>query len=106
MFLWSARTLANALREHLPNTAPLLEEIASTFGTRKFSAVFRRLYPKCENISIDYAVLEPRSAKGEQNSNLFCLPADFGWNDLGSWTALARAPRGKTPAREWQRGFR
>ena len=88
MFIWSARTLTNALREHLPKTAPLLEEIAQTFGTRKFSATFRRLYPRCENISIDYAVLEPRSAKGEQNSNIFCLLADFGWNDLGSWTAL------------------
>ena len=88
MFLWSARTLADALREHLPKTAPLLEEIASAFGTAKFAATFRRLYPKCENISVDYAVLEPRSAKGEQESNIFCLPADFGWNDLGSWTAL------------------
>ena len=87
MFLWSARTLADALREHLPKTAPLLEEIAAAFGTRKFSAAFRRLYPKCENISVDYAVLEPRSAKGEAG-NIFCLPADFGWNDLGSWTAL------------------
>jgi mannose-1-phosphate guanylyltransferase len=88
MFLWSARTLANALREHLPRTAPLLEEIAATFGTRKFAATFRKLYPKCENISIDYAVLEPRSAKGESAGDIFCLPADFGWNDLGSWTAL------------------
>jgi mannose-1-phosphate guanylyltransferase len=88
MFLWSARTLANALREHLPKTAPLLEEIAATFGTRKFQSTFRKLYPKCENISIDYAVLEPRSAKGDSASNIFCLPADFGWNDLGSWTAL------------------
>ena len=88
MFLWAARTLANALHEHLPKTASLLEEIAATFGTRRFAATFRKLYSKCENISIDYAVLEPRSAKGEQASNLFCLPADFGWNDLGSWTAL------------------
>ena len=88
MFLWGARTLANALREHLPQTASLLEEIAAAFGTRRFTAIFRRLYPKCENISIDYAVLEPRSAKGEQAGNIFCLPADFGWNDLGSWTAL------------------
>ncbi|MGO9124370.1 MAG: mannose-1-phosphate guanylyltransferase [Terriglobales bacterium] len=88
MFLWSARTLADALREHLPKTASILEEIASAFGARKFSQVFRRLYPKCENISVDYAVLEPRSAKGEQRSNIFCLPASFGWNDLGSWTAL------------------
>ena len=88
MFLWSARTLANALREHLPKTAAMLEQIAATFGTRKFASTFRKLYPKCENISIDYAVLEPRSAKGEAASNIFCLPADFGWNDLGSWTAL------------------
>jgi mannose-1-phosphate guanylyltransferase len=88
MFLWSARTLANALREHLPKTASLLEEIATTFGTRKFATTFRKLYPKCDNISIDYAVLEPRSAKGEQEGSIFCLPADFGWNDLGSWTAL------------------
>ena len=88
MFLWSARTLADALREHLPKTAPLLEAIAASFGTHKFAATFRKLYPKCENISVDYAVLEPRSAKGEQAGNIFCLPADFGWNDLGSWTAL------------------
>ena len=88
MFLWSARTLADALREHLPKTATILEEIAGTFGTRKFAATFRKLYPKCENISVDYAVLEPRSAKGEEQGRIFCLPADFGWNDLGSWTAL------------------
>jgi len=88
MFLWSARTLANALHEHLPKTAALLEQIAAAYGTRKFAATFRRLYAKCENISVDYAVLEPRSAKGEQAGHIFCLPADFTWNDLGSWTAL------------------
>jgi len=88
MFLWSARTLADALREHLPKTASILEEIAASYGTQKFAPSFRRLYRKCEKISIDYAVLEPRSAKGEQAGNIFCLPADFGWNDLGSWTAL------------------
>ncbi len=88
MFLWRADTLANALREHLPNTALLLEKIAAALGTRKFADTFRKLYPKCKNIGIDYAVLEPRSAKGEGQSRIFCLPSDFGWNDLGSWTAL------------------
>jgi mannose-1-phosphate guanylyltransferase len=88
MFLWSARTLANAVREHLPETAPLLESIAAAFGTPEFDEVFRALYPKCENISVDYAVLEPRSAKGEHLSHLFCLPAEFSWNDLGSWASL------------------
>jgi mannose-1-phosphate guanylyltransferase len=88
MFLWRADTLANALRDHLPNTALLLEKIAAAYGTRKFAETFRKLYPKCENISIDYAVLEPQSAKGEGESRIFCLPSDFGWNDLGSWAAL------------------
>jgi mannose-1-phosphate guanylyltransferase len=88
MFVWCARTLADALREHLPNTAPILEKIAATYGTPEFAATFAELYPKCENISIDYAVLEPRSRRGEGKSGIYCIPADFGWNDLGSWTAL------------------
>jgi mannose-1-phosphate guanylyltransferase len=88
IFLWSARTLANAVREHLPETAPLLEQIAAAFGTPDFDEVFRDLYPKCENISVDYAILEPRSAKGEHLSHLYCLPAEFSWNDLGSWASL------------------
>jgi len=88
MFLWSARTLIDAIREYLPKTATLLEQIAESHGTRKFEATFRRLYPKCDNISVDYALLEPRSRKGEGASKIFCLPAEFGWNDLGSWTAL------------------
>ena len=100
MFLWSARTLADALHEHLPKTAPILEEIAAAFGTSKFANTFRKLYPKCENISVDYAVLEPRSAKGEHGSKIFCLPADFGWNDLGSWTALHEHHVAKTTPQE------
>ena len=88
MFLWSAKTLAIALTEYLPASAELLRKIAATYGTPKFAATFKKLYPKCENISIDYAVLEPRSMRGEGKSNLFCIPSEFGWNDLGSWTAL------------------
>jgi mannose-1-phosphate guanylyltransferase len=86
MFLWSARTLTHALQEHLPKTAEILSKIAATYGTPKFGGTLRRLYPKCENISVDYAILEPRSRK--EPSNIFCLPSNFGWNDLGSWTAL------------------
>jgi mannose-1-phosphate guanylyltransferase len=88
MFMWSVRTLTHALREHFPESTPYLEEIAGAWGTPEFEAKFAHLYPKCENISIDYALLEPRSAKGEHSSNLYCLRADFGWNDLGSWAAL------------------
>ena len=88
IFLWTARTLANAVREHLPETAPLLEAIAAAYGTPQFKEIFHKAYPKCENISVDYAVLEPRSAKGEHLSHLYCVPAEFAWNDLGSWASL------------------
>ena len=88
MFLWSAQTLCDAVREHSPAMAPLLEKIAAAWGTPEFGAVFAEFYPQCESISIDYAILEPRSAKGEAASELYCLPADFAWNDLGSWAAL------------------
>ena len=88
MFVWSAGTLCRALREHFPESSPYLEELAGVWGTRDFEKQLAKLYPKCENISIDYAVLEPRSAKGQHSSNLYCLRAKFGWNDLGSWAAL------------------
>jgi mannose-1-phosphate guanylyltransferase len=88
VFIWSAKTLANAMREHLPESAIHLEAIAAAYGTPDFTRIFAELYPKCENISVDYAILEPRSAKGEHKSNLYCLPSDFGWSDLGSWAAL------------------
>jgi mannose-1-phosphate guanylyltransferase len=88
MFLWTAKTLVDAMREHQPKIAELLEKIAEAWGTPKFDKVFAELYPQCESISIDYAVLEPRSAKGEGRSELYCLPGDFAWSDLGSWAAL------------------
>ena len=87
MFLWSAETLVNALRKNLPDTAALLEKIAATWGTHNFDATLAKLYPKCEDKSVDYGILEPRSAAGEAGSNIFCIPANWGWNDLGSWAA-------------------
>jgi mannose-1-phosphate guanylyltransferase len=87
MFLWSAQTLVDALREHLPKTVPILEEIASKFGTTKFAAALRRLYPECENISVDYAILEPRSAKVSRKATFSaCPPTSDG-------TILARGQR-------------
>jgi mannose-1-phosphate guanylyltransferase len=88
IFLWSAKTLTGAIREHSPAMAPLLEKIADAYGKPKFEAVFTEVYPQCENISVDYAILEPRSKKGEAGAGIVCLPGDFGWSDLGSWSAL------------------
>ena len=100
IFLWSATTLANAIREYLPKTAQLLQTIADAFGTPAFDRVFAERYAECENISIDYAVLEPRSAKGEGTSHLYCIPADFGWNDLGSWAALFEHKAGSSDSKQ------
>jgi mannose-1-phosphate guanylyltransferase len=96
IFLWSAKTLANAIREHCPEMGPALERIAAAHkaseseldSALEFERIFADVYPLCQNISVDYAVLEPRSAKGELHSEIYCLPADFGWNDIGSWAAL------------------
>jgi mannose-1-phosphate guanylyltransferase len=99
IFLWSAQTLANAIREHCPAMAPLLEKIAEAHRTSKaeFDRVFAEVYPQCDNISIDYAVLEPRSAKGEEGAEIYCLPGDFEWNDLGCWSALHEHAAGCPP---------
>jgi len=99
IFLWSARTLANAIREYCPAMAPLLERIAEarSVSMTEFDSVFAEVYPQCENISIDYAVLEPRSAKGEAGAEIYCLPGDFDWNDLGCWSALHEHAAGCPP---------
>jgi len=99
IFLWSARTLANAIREYCPAMAPLLEKIAEAQRTSKaeFERIFAEVYPQCDNISIDYAVLEPRSAKGEAGAEIYCLPGDFEWNDLGCWSALHEHAAGCPP---------
>jgi len=98
MYIWSAATLVSALREYLPETAKLLEQIAETYGTSRFEKTFRHLYPRCQNISVDYALAEPRSARGEDSSNLFCIPTDVGWGDLGSWAALYEHRAAALPA--------
>jgi mannose-1-phosphate guanylyltransferase len=88
IFLWSVRTLVAAVREHIPDMASILETIAAAYGTAAFAEVLAAEYPKCENISVDYAILERRSAKGELRSSIYCLPADFDWRDIGSWSSL------------------
>jgi len=88
MFLWSARTLANAVREHMPETAPLLETIAAAYGTPKFEAVFHDVYPKCENIQS----ITPCWSRALPRASICLIStasrAEFSWNDLGSWASL------------------
>ena len=103
MFLWSAKTLANAVREHLPDMAPLLEKIAASFGKPEFEQVFRDLYPKCENISVDYAVLEPRSAKGEHAVPSVLRAGGVCVERSGLVGFALRVSDGDAAARRWRR---
>jgi mannose-1-phosphate guanylyltransferase len=81
MFFWKTSVLLDALREFLPKTATLLAALPS-FGDRQFSRKLAATFPLCENISIDYAVLE-------KSSNVAGFASDdFGWSDVGSWNAV------------------
>jgi len=81
MFFWKTSVLLDALREFLPKTATLLASLPA-FTNRRFSSQLKQAFPHCENISIDFAVLE--KARGVVG----CATDDFGWNDVGSWNAL------------------
>ncbi len=81
MFFWKTSVLLDALRRHLPKTATLLASLPA-FANRGFLAKMNAIFPRCENISIDYAVLEKaRHVVGFATD-------DFGWNDVGSWNAV------------------
>jgi mannose-1-phosphate guanylyltransferase len=81
MFFWRTAVLLEALREFLPKTATLLASLPP-FGDRRFAPRLAETFPLCEDISIDYAVLE-------KASGVVGFPSDdFGWNDVGSWNAV------------------
>ena len=99
MFLWSARTLADAIREHQSGDgAAAGEDCRGVWDVeRSLSGCLRRCIRSARTSAIDYAVLEPRSAKGEERAEIYCLPGDFAWNDLGSWSALHEHAAGVAP---------
>jgi mannose-1-phosphate guanylyltransferase len=87
MFFWRVSTLLDNLQRHLPKTHSSLMRLAETIGTPRYTAALERSYPQLENISIDYAVLEPAS-RDPLRSPVYVLPADVEWSDIGSWAAV------------------
>jgi mannose-1-phosphate guanylyltransferase len=87
MFFWRVSTFLANLKRFLPRTHSALEEIARTICTRKYPATLRRIYPRLENISVDFAVMEPATRTSGVKS-IFVLPARVGWSDIGSWAAV------------------
>lgn len=81
IFVWSAKSIIKAFKEHLPEMYALFQEGESTWNTDKEQNFIDKNYAKSENISIDFGVIE-------KADNVHVLPVDFGWNDLGTWGSL------------------
>ena len=81
IFMWSVETIVNAFKEYQPSQFELFQKGYSCYNTSEEMAFIKENYPKAENISIDYAILE-------QSQSIYTLPASFDWNDLGTWGAL------------------
>lgn len=81
IFVWSVNTIVNAFRVYQPRISQIFENMLPVYGTDAEQVAIDREFPQCENISVDYAIME----KVEE---IFVFPADFGWSDLGTWGSL------------------
>ena len=87
IFIWNINTIISAFRVYQPEMASIFEELAPYLGTDKEQEMVNEKFPLCENISVDYAIME-------KADEIFVFPADFGWSDLGSYSSLlALLPR-------------
>ena len=81
IFIWSASTIINAFRVYQPALARIFDRIRDKLGTPEEQKYIDEVYPDCENISVDYAIME-------KTDEIFVCPASFGWSDLGTWGSL------------------
>ena len=81
IFVWNVRTITSVMRVYAPGIAQIFDRIFPDFYTEKENETIKKLFPTCEAISIDYAVME-------KAQEIYVLPASFGWSDLGTWGAL------------------
>ena len=94
MFFWRVSTFLDLLQGFLPATYAALAELSMTIGTPRYAAALKRIYPQLENISVDYAIVEPASretklsARGPRPPSVSVIPSEIGWSDIGSWDAV------------------
>lgn len=81
IFLWNVVTIEKALRKNKPALAAAFDRLDELYYTPEEQPAIDRMFPTCENVSIDYAVME-------QAQNIYVFPASFGWSDLGTWGSL------------------
>lgn len=81
IFFWGVRTIVEAFSKYLPEIAIPFEEGLKYYGTEGEVSFIEGVYSSCKSVSIDYGIME----KAE---NVYVLPCDFGWSDLGTWGSL------------------
>ncbi|MEP0984654.1 mannose-1-phosphate guanylyltransferase [Ekhidna sp.] len=81
IFVWSIHSIINAFEKHEEEIASLFAAGLNEYFTDNERSFIKKTYSQCKNISIDYAIME-------KSENVFVVPGDFGWSDLGSWNAL------------------
>ena len=77
IFVWNLETISACIKKYKPGIAADMDKIMATGDVQN-------IFPQCEKISIDFAVMEPAAADGL----VYTHPADFGWSDLGNWASL------------------
>ena len=81
IFVWNVQTIVSELRTYAPQIAEVMDQLAPSFFTEQETEQLRRLFPTCEKISIDYAVME-------KSPRIFVIAEDLAWSDLGSWGSI------------------
>ena len=83
MFVWRLDLIRTMIRKHIPALAEGLKEIENSLGTDQYQITTNKVYSGLPKISIDYGIME-------HADNVLVVPCDFGWNDIGCWTALEK----------------
>lgn len=78
IFVWNVKTFTDAFKIHQPEMAEVFEQASASYNTPKEYSVMERLYTQCTNLSIDYGLME-------KATNVYVIPSNFGWSDLGTW---------------------
>ena len=81
IFIWSLQSILKAFHMHLNSVSELFEKGSKLYGTSNEIHFLNKTYSECQNISIDYGIME-------KATNVYVLCSDFGWSDLGTWGAL------------------
>ena len=81
IFVWNVSTIVESMRSYVPDLAVKMDRMAEAFGTPAEAEKVAEIFPTCEKISIDYAVME-------KADYIYTIPGDFGWSDVGTWGSL------------------